>query len=182
MIFGVSTSMSTSMENHGRPRARDAVPADVGKLLGLVHALAEYEREPDQVKATEADLAEALFGADPKVFALVAENAGVVLGMLIYFVTFSTWTGRHGLYVEDLFVVPGQRRRGTGKALLGALADRAAQRGCARVEWAVLDWNQPAIDFYLSLGAVPMDEWRTFRLSGDALSNLAATGTQNSAL
>jgi GNAT superfamily N-acetyltransferase len=178
MIFGMSTSMVTSMENGGRPWARDAVPADVGKLLGLVHALAEYEREPHQVMATEADLAEALFGADPKVFALVAENAGEVLGMLIYFVTFSTWTGRHGLYVEDLFVVPGQRRQGTGKALLAALAQRAVQTGCPRIEWVVLDWNQPAIDFYLSIGAIPQDEWRTFRLSGDALSDLAATGTQ----
>lgn len=175
MIFKVSNSMSTSMENDGRPQVRDAVPGDVGKLLGLVHALAEYEREPDQVKATEAGLAEALFGTDPKVFALVAENAGAVLGMLIYFVTFSTWTGRHGLYVEDLFVVPGQRRQGTGKALLAALAERAVQTGCARIEWVVLDWNQPAIDFYYSVGALPLDEWRTFRLSGEALSALSAT-------
>jgi GNAT superfamily N-acetyltransferase len=174
MIFWVSNSMSTSTETDGRPRVRDAVPDDVGKLLGLVHALAEYEREPDQVKATEADLAEALFGQDPKVFALVAESAGEILGMLIYFVTFSTWTGRHGLYVEDLFVVPGQRRQGTGKALLAALADRAVQTGCPRVEWVVLDWNQPAIDFYVSVGALPQDEWRIFRLSGDPLAALAA--------
>jgi GNAT superfamily N-acetyltransferase len=178
MIFGVSNSMSTSMENVGRPRVRDAVPGDVGKLLGLVQALAEYEREADQVMATEADLAEALFGTDPKVFALVAENGGEVLGMLIYFVTFSTWTGRHGLYVEDLFVVPGQRRQGTGKALLAALAERAVQAGRPRIEWVVLDWNQPAIDFYLSTGALPEDGWRIFRLSGDALSALAATNPQ----
>jgi GNAT superfamily N-acetyltransferase len=182
MIFWVSNSTSTPMVNSRRPRVRDAVAGDVGKLLGLVHALAEYEREPHQVMATEADLAEALFGADPKVFALVAENAGEVLGMLIYFVTFSTWTGRHGLYVEDLFVVPGQRRQGTGKALLAALAERAVQAGHPRIEWVVLDWNQPAIDFYLSIGALPEDEWRIFRLSGDALSALAATGTQTSAL
>jgi GNAT superfamily N-acetyltransferase len=162
------------MENGGRPTIRDAVPGDVGQLLSFVRGLAEYEREQHQVMATEADLAEALFGSDPKVFALVAENAGTVAGMLIYFVSFSTWTGRHGLYVEDLFVVHGQRRQGTGKALLAALAARAVQIGSPRIEWVVLDWNQPAIDFYLSLGALPMDEWRTFRLSADALSDLAA--------
>ena len=118
-----------------------------------------------------------MFGTGPKVFALVAENAGTVAGMLIYFVSFSTWTGRHGLYVEDLFVVPGQRRQGTGKALLAALAARAVQLGCPRIEWVVLDWNQPAIEFYLSLGALPMDGWRTFRLEGEAMSALG-TGTQ----
>jgi GNAT superfamily N-acetyltransferase len=170
MIVGVSTSM----EDDGHPRIRDAVPGDIGELLSFVRGLAEYEREQHQVMTTEADLANALFGTDPKVFALVAEKGEAVVGMLIYFVSFSTWTGRHGLYVEDLFVLPGQRRQGTGKALLAALAARAVQTGCARIEWAVLDWNQPAIDFYLSLGALRMDEWRTFRLSGDALSELAA--------
>ncbi len=169
--------MSTPIENDGRPTIRDAVPGDVGQLLSFVRGLAEYEREQHQVTATEADLAEALFGTGPKVFALVAENAGTVAGMLIYFVSFSTWTGRHGLYVEDLFVVPGQRRQGTGKALLAALAARAVQLGCPRIEWVVLDWNQPAIEFYLSLGALPMDGWRTFRLEGEAMSALG-TGTQ----
>jgi GNAT superfamily N-acetyltransferase len=173
MIFCVSNSMGTSVDNGGRPHVRDVLPGDVGKLLGLVHALADYEREPDQVMASEEDLAEALFGTEPKVFALVAENAGEILGMLIYFVTFSTWTGRHGLYVEDLFVVPGHRRQGTGKALLAALAERAVQTGFPRIEWVVLDWNQPAIDFYQSIGALPQDEWRIFRLAGDALSTLA---------
>jgi GNAT superfamily N-acetyltransferase len=174
--------MSTSMENDGNLRVRDAVPGDIGQLLGFVRGLAEYEREQHQVMATEADLAEALFGTDPKVFALVAENEGTVVGGMIYFVSFSTWTGRHGLYVEDLFVVPEQRRQGTGKALLAALAQRAVRTGCPRIEWVVLDWNQPAIDFYLSLGALPMDEWRIFRLAGDALSDLAATGIQRSGL
>ncbi len=106
------------MENGGRPTIRDAVPGDVGQLLSFVRGLAEYERERRQVMATEADLAEALFGTDPKVFALVAENAGTVAGMLIYFVSFSTWTGRHGLYVEDLFVVPGNGDRGREKRCL----------------------------------------------------------------
>jgi GNAT superfamily N-acetyltransferase len=182
MIFGVSDSMSTSMDDGGRPTIRDAHPGDVAQLLSFVRGLAEYEREQHQVMATEADLAEALFGADPKVFALVAENAGAVVGMLIYFVSFSTWTGRHGLYVEDLFIVPGQRRQGTGKALLAALAVRAVHTGCPRIEWVVLDWNQPAIDFYLSLGAVPMDEWRTFRLSDEALSELAAANAEERGL
>lgn len=158
---------------------RDAVPTDVEQLLGLVRALARYERAEEEVLATEADLRNALFGASPKVFALVAESAGSgsVVGMAIYFVSFSTWTGRHGLFLEDLFVAPEHRGRGTGRALLRALGARANQMGCARVEWAVLDWNQPAIDFYRSVGAVPLDEWRTFRLSGQALSELGGGGT-----
>jgi GNAT superfamily N-acetyltransferase len=140
----------------------------------MVHGLAEYERERDQVMATEADIADALFGADPKVFALVAEHDGEIAGMLIYFVTFSTWTGQHGFYIEDLFVVPELRRVGTGKALLAELAERAVRMGYERIEWVVLDWNEPAITFYHSLGALPLDEWRTFRLSGSALTLLAS--------
>jgi GNAT superfamily N-acetyltransferase len=152
---------------------RDATPADVPDLFRLVEALAAYEREPDAVEATEDDLRRALFGPDPKVFALVAEEHGAVVGMAIYFLSFSTWTGRHSLYLEDLFVDPAARGRGTGKALLAALASRAVGIGCARLEWAVLDWNDPAIGFYRSLGAVPMDEWTTFRLTGQALVALA---------
>jgi GNAT superfamily N-acetyltransferase len=156
------------------PLVRDASTGDVGQLLTLVHALARYEREADQVVATEADLSAALFGDEPKVYAFVAEHEGTVVGMAIYYITFSTWTGRHGLYLEDLFVVPEFRRNGTGKALLSALAERAVQLGYARVEWVVLDWNQPAVDFYLSLGALPLDEWTMFRVSGDALSELGS--------
>ena len=120
------------------------------------------------------------FLSPPEVFALVAEAGDKrigdkIIGIAVYFVSFSTWTGRHGLYLEDLFVVPEHRSRGVGRALLGPLAARAVGRGCARLEWAVLDWNQPAIDFYRSLGAVANDDWTTFRLSGAALAELGQT-------
>jgi GNAT superfamily N-acetyltransferase len=154
---------------------REAVPADVGDLLRLIQELARFEQAPDAVEATEADLQLALFGPDPKVFALVAEGAGAIVGMAIYFVSFSTWTGRHGLYLEDLFVAAEHRAGGVGRALMAALARRAIHLGCRRLEWAVLDWNEQAIGFYRSLGAVPMDEWTTFRLSGPALVECAAS-------
>jgi GNAT superfamily N-acetyltransferase len=155
---------------------RDAAPGDTGDLLRLIRELARYERSPDAVEATEADLERALFAGEPRVFALVAEDQGSVMGMAIYFVSFSTWTGRPGLYLEDLFVEPAHRATGIGMALMRTLAARAAARGCTRLEWSVLDWNQSAIDFYRSLGAVPMDEWTTFRLSGDSLARLASEG------
>jgi len=151
---------------------RDAVPDDVGQVVDLVRQLARYERSEDAVQATEEDLRRALFCTSPQVFALVAEAEGKVIGIAVYFVSFSTWTGRHGLYLEDLFVVPEHRSRGVGRALLGSLAARALDRGCARVEWAVLDWNRPAIDFYRSLGAIANDDWTTFRLSGAALAEV----------
>ena len=151
---------------------RDAVPDDVGQVVDLVRQLARYERSEDAVQATEEDLRRALFCTSPQVFALVAEAEGKVIGIAVYFVSFATWTGRHGLYLEDLFVVPEHRSRGVGRALLGSLAARALDRGCARVEWAVLDWNQPAIDFYRSLGAIANDDWTTFRLSGAALAEV----------
>ncbi len=154
------------------PLVRDAVPEDVGRLIDLVRQLARYERSEGSAQATEEDFRRALFGPHPDVFALVADIAGEVIGMAVYFVSFSTWTGRHGLYLEDLYVVPEHRAHGVGRALLGALAERAIDRGCARLEWAVLDWNQPAIDFYRSFGAVPNDEWTTFRLAGAALADL----------
>jgi GNAT superfamily N-acetyltransferase len=163
---------------HDGPVVRDAVPGDVGKLVDLVRQLARYERSEAAVEATEEDFRRALFAPAPVVFALVAGLAGDIIGMAVYFVSFSTWTGRHGLYLEDLFVVPQQRSRGVGRALLGALAARAVERGWARLEWAVLDWNQPAIDFYRSLGAVPADEWTTFRLSGPALAELGSSGRE----
>ena len=151
---------------------RDAVPDDVGQVVDLVRQLARYERSEDAVQAAEEDLRRALFCTSPQVFALVAEAEGKVIGIAVYFVSFSTSTGRHGLYLEDLFVVPEHRSRGVGRALLGSLAARALDRGCARVEWAVLDWNQPAIDFYRSLGAIANDDWTTFRLSGAALAEV----------
>ena len=151
---------------------RDAVPDDVGQVVDLVRQLARYERSEDAVQATEEDFRRALFCTSPQVFALVAEAEGKVIGIAVYFVSFSTWTGRHGLYLEDLFVVPEHRSRGVGRALLGSLAARALDRGCARLEWAVLDWNRPAIDFYRSLGAIANDDWTTFRLSGAALAEV----------
>jgi GNAT superfamily N-acetyltransferase len=157
---------------------RDAVPADAGDLLRLIRALASYEREPDAVETSEDDLRQALFDPEPKVFALVAETAGRVVGMAIYFVSFSTWTGRHGLYLEDLFVEPAHRSAGVGRALMSALAARTLRLGYKRLEWAVLDWNEPAISFYRGLGAAAMDEWTTYRLTGAALTSLAAPGQE----
>ncbi len=155
---------------------REAVPDDVGDLLRLVRDLASYERAADAVEATEADLRRDLFAPQPRVFALVAEEDGKVVGMAIYFVSFSTWTGRHGLYLEDLFVEPARRAKGIGTALLRALAAHAVAEGYTRLEWAVLHWNQTAIDFYRSLGAVSMDDWITFRLFGDPLTGLVERG------
>jgi GNAT superfamily N-acetyltransferase len=153
---------------------RDAVPGDTSDLLRLIRELASYERAPEAVEATEADLRRDLFGTEPRVAALVAEVGGSVVGMAVYFVSFSTWTGRHGLYLEDLFVEPAHRAHGIGRALMRALAARAVALGYKRLEWAVLDWNEPTIAFYRALGAVPLDEWTTFRLAGDALARFAA--------
>ncbi|TWG91191.1 L-amino acid N-acyltransferase YncA [Nocardioides sp. J9] len=152
---------------------RAAEPRDVPDVLRLVRALAEYEREPDAVETTEEDLHRWVFGDDPVASVLVAESAGEVVGMALWFRTFSTWTGTPGLYLEDLFVDPAARGSGLGKALLAALARIAVHRGYRRVEWAVLDWNTPSIEFYEALGAGPMSEWSTYRLTGDALTALA---------
>jgi len=154
-------------------RIRSAGPGDAGHLLRLIRELATYERMPDAVETTEADLQHHLFSADPRVFALLAEVDGTVVGMAIYFVSFSTWTGRHGLYLEDLFVEPAHRSGGIGRALMRALATRAVELGYRRLEWAVLDWNEPAVSFYRALGAVPLPDWTTFRLSGERLERLA---------
>ena len=143
---------------------RDARPDDVGDLVRLIEALASYEREPDAVQCTPGSLADALFGPEPLAHALVAEEEGRLVGMALWFFTFSTWTGRPTLYVEDLFVEPAQRGRGLGAALMAALEEQALQRGCARMEWSVLDWNEPAMGFYRALGARPMAEWTTWRL------------------
>ena len=152
---------------------RFAEPADVPTLLALVRELADYERAADQVRATPELLHEALFGPKPAAEALIAEMDGAPVGMALFFHNFSTWTGRRGLYLEDLYVTPAARGAGVGKALLKRLAEIAVARGCARFEWAVLDWNQPAIDFYRAMGAEMMDEWRICRVSGVALSALA---------
>lgn len=152
---------------------RPAEPADVPRILELIHALAVYEREPDAVENTEELLHERLFGDDPRVFAHVAQAGDEVVGIAVWFETYSTWTGRHGIWLEDLFVLPEARGTGLGKALLATLAQVCVDRGYPRLEWTVLDWNEPSIAFYRSIGAEPMDEWTTQRLTGDALRTLA---------
>ena len=154
---------------------RPATPADVPVVLELVRELAAYEREPDAVEATEAMLAEALFGEHPAASCHVAELAGDVVGFALWYVTFSTWKGRPGLWLEDLFVRPAARGSGLGKALLQELAQVCVDRGYARFEWWVLDWNEPAQGFYRSLGARPEDDWTVWRLDGEPLQALAAT-------
>ncbi|WGX95191.1 GNAT family N-acetyltransferase [Nocardioides sp. L-11A] len=157
---------------------RAATPADVPDVLRLIRALAEYEREPDAVVTTEADLHRWVFGDDAVARVLVADSAeGAVVGMALWFRTYSTWTGVPGIYLEDLYVEPAARGGGLGKALLTALARIAVDRGYRRVEWAVLDWNTPSIEFYEALGARPMQEWTTYRLTGPALAELGAPGT-----
>lgn len=148
-------------------------------MVALVRELAEYERSAHEVELTPEGLHKDLFGEAPRVFAHVAEVDGEIVGTAIWFFSYSTWRGRHGVYLEDLFVRPEHRGAGHGRALLAALAAEAVRHGCARVEWAVLDWNTPAIDFYRSLGAVAMDEWTTFRLTSDALTALAAGSTSD---
>ena len=150
-----------------------ATPDDVPLLLRLITALAEYERMTDQVVATEADVRAALFGDRPAAEAVIARAGGEAVGFALWFYNYSTFLGRQGLYLEDLFVLPEQRGRGIGRALLIHLARVAVSRNCGRMEWSVLDWNEPAIRFYRSLGAEPMDEWTVFRVTGDALTRLA---------
>ncbi len=155
------------------PAVRPALVSDVGRIHQLVCDLAAYERASEEVRATPEQLQTALFGPTPSVFALVAEGPeGTVVGFALWFLNFSTWEGVHGIYLEDLFVEPEHRGSGLGKALLGALAEMAVVRGYARFEWWVLDWNRPSIDFYRRLGAVAMDEWTVYRLSGDALRSV----------
>ena len=154
---------------------REARPDDVPVLLTLVRELAAYEREPDAVEATEALLHAALF-VDRTAHCHVAVLDGEVVGLALWYVTFSTWTGRAGLWLEDLFVRPGARGAGLGRALLQTLAAVCVERGYPRLEWWVLDWNAPAIGFYRSLGAVPQDEWTTYRVDGDALRALGGAG------
>ena len=153
---------------------RPAVPADVPVLLQLVRELAVYEKEPDAVEATEDLLAAALFGPSPVASCHVAEVDGAVVGFALWYVSFSTWQGKPGLWLEDLFVRPAARGHGLGKALLQALATVCAERGYGRFEWWVLDWNVDAQGFYRSLGARAEDDWTVWRVDGDALRALAA--------
>jgi GNAT superfamily N-acetyltransferase len=152
---------------------RAATPADVGPITDLMRGLAEYEKLTHLFIATEALLQDALFGPHPAAECLATEVDGAVIGYALFFHNYSTFLGRKGLYLEDLYVHPDHRGKGLGKAMLTRLAALAVERGCARFEWSVLDWNQPAIDFYEAMGAVVMPEWRIVRMTGDALESLA---------
>jgi GNAT superfamily N-acetyltransferase len=154
---------------------RVAAEADVPIILSLIRELADYERAPDAVVASEAGLREVLFGPQRSAEVLLALEEGGPIGFAVYFYNFSTWLGRPGLYLEDLFVRPSVRGKGYGRALLERLARIARERGCGRMEWAVLDWNDPAIQFYKKLGAEPMTEWTVFRLTQDGIAKLAGS-------
>ena len=153
---------------------RPARAGDIPAIHQLIRDLAAYERSLHEVTATEQDLAAALLADQPALFAHVAEQDGRVVGFALWFLNYSTWLGRHGIYLEDLYVMPGSRGRGHARALLAELARICAERGYGRLEWWVLDWNTPARRFYESLGAVAMDEWTVHRLTGPALRALAA--------
>lgn len=152
---------------------RAAEPADLDLILGLVAELAEYERLAHEVAAERQVVGAALFGDHPKVFCEIAAWDGAPAGFALWFYSFSTFRGRHGIYLEDLFVRPEHRGRGIGRALLERLAQRCRDEQLGRLEWAVLDWNVPSIGFYEALGARPMDDWTVYRLDGEALAELA---------
>jgi GNAT superfamily N-acetyltransferase len=154
---------------------RRAAAGDVPAIYQLIRELAEYERSLPEVTGTEDELRAALFGPDPAVFAHVAEQQGRVVGFALWFLSYSTWLCRHGIYLEDLYVTPELRGQGIGRQLLAELAVLCGQRGYDRLEWWVLDWNGPALGFYSALGAVGMDEWTVHRLTGQALADLAAS-------
>jgi hypothetical protein len=153
---------------------RAATPADTGAIFALTYELAQFEKLTHLFVATEASLRDALFGARPSIEALVAEDAGRIVGYALFFHNFSSFAGRRGLYLEDVYVQPAQRGNGLGTALLRHVAALAVERQCARFEWTVLDWNTPAISFYQRLGATVLPDWRVVRVTGDALERLAA--------
>jgi GNAT superfamily N-acetyltransferase len=153
---------------------RSATPTDAALVLKFVRDLAEYEKLAHEVEANEGDLARDLFGQSPKVFCELAFWSGAPAGFALWYYTYSTFQGRHGIWLEDLFVEPAMRGKGIGKALLADLAGRCVREKLGRLEWAVLDWNRPSIDFYVSQGAVFMDTWRRCRVTGEALSRLGA--------
>jgi GNAT superfamily N-acetyltransferase len=155
---------------------RKAHSQDVGTILKLIRGLAEYERAPDAAQATEADLLRDGFGSDPKFHCVIADWQGEPVGFALYFYNYSTWKGRPGIFLEDLFVWPEYRGMGIGKALLLHVAKIAVAENCGRYEWSVLDWNTPSIEFYQSLGAKQMSEWLPMRVEGDALLALARKG------
>lgn len=153
---------------------RTATPDDIPVIHAMVRELAEYEKVPDEAKASRQQLHEALFGERPAAFAHIAEAAGEPVGFAMWFLNFSTWRGVHGIYLEDLYVRPEARGGGHGKALLTELARICVERGYERLEWSVLNWNRPSIDFYEALGARPQDEWTVYRLTDGALRELGS--------
>jgi diamine N-acetyltransferase len=157
---------------------RPARPADASLIYLLVRELADYERLAHEVDSTEAQIASALFGAEPRLFCDIAEWDGAAVGFALWFLNFSTFRGRHGLYLEDLFVRPALRGKGIGKALMQNLAQHCVDRNLARFEWTVLDWNEPSIKFYRSIGADILNDWRVCRMSGEALAKFAGLGTR----
>ena len=155
-------------------KIRPATPTDVPHILAFIRELAEYERDLNSVQATEADLLRDGFGPTKRFDCLIAEWSGTPVGLALYFYSYSTWAGHAGIYIEDLFVRPAYRGKGIGKSLLASVAAIAVAEGCPRLEWSVLDWNQPSIDFYHQMGAVMKSEWKGMRVSGEALPALAA--------
>ncbi|MEI2265249.1 GNAT family N-acetyltransferase [Erwinia sp. CGal63] len=155
---------------------RQARPADAQTIYDMIYELAVYEKAPEEVVTTPEEIRETLFGAESKTEALICEVNGATVGYAVFFSSYSTWLGRNGIYLEDLYISPDARGNGAGKALIRHIAQLAVQRRCGRLEWSVLDWNQPAIDFYKSIGAEPQSEWVRYRLAGDALVNFAEGG------
>jgi len=152
---------------------REATKKDSNIILGFIRELAKYEKAEHEVIATESSIADSLFNSGSSTKAIVCEKNGTPIGFAVYFFNYSTWLGKHGLYLEDLYVSSAERGSGAGKSLLKYLAQLAVSKGCGRFEWSVIDWNQPAIKFYDSLGAKPQNEWIAYRLSGEKLRNLA---------
>ncbi|CAM3607650.1 GNAT family N-acetyltransferase [Rouxiella silvae] len=152
---------------------RQARASDADAIYNMIVELAVYEKAPQEVVTTPNEIRDTLFGPDSKTEALICEIDGKTVGYAVFFSSYSTWLGRNGIFMEDLYISPEYRSRGAGKAMLKHIAQLAVQRKCGRLEWVVLDWNQPAIDFYLSIGAQPQSEWIRYRLNGDALAKFA---------
>lgn len=152
---------------------RPACPEDATAIYDMIYELAMYEKAPEEVVTTPDEIRETLFSASNKTEALICESEGKTIGYAVFFTSYSTWLGRNGIYMEDLYITPDHRGKGAGKALLKNIAQSAVKRNCGRLEWSVLDWNQPAIDFYLSIGALPQSEWVRYRLDGEALLKFA---------
>ncbi|ALB70938.1 GNAT family N-acetyltransferase [Cronobacter muytjensii] len=152
---------------------RPARPEDATAIFNMIYELAVYEKAPQEVVTTPDEIRETLFGEGSKTEALICETEDKAVGYAVFFTSYSTWLGRNGIYMEDLYISPAYRGKGAGRALLKSIAQCAVKRRCGRLEWSVLDWNQPAIDFYLSIGAVPQSEWIRYRLDGEALLTFA---------